>query len=89
MIRVKCLVAGSHTYKNKTLPAQARREMRKLARNEHEAIVSIPEVVRLTIVSIEPTVIAVTLDIEQVEIAIGVVMYKIPSKPPLFDYTQS
>jgi len=63
--------------------------MRRLAGHEHEAIVSIPEVVRLTIVSIEPTIITVTLDIEQVEITIGVVMCKIPSKPPLFDCSQS
>ncbi len=63
--------------------------MRKLAGDEHEAIAGIPEVIRLTIVSIEPTIITVTLDIEQVEIAIGVVMYKVPSIPPLFDYSQS
>jgi hypothetical protein len=59
--------------------------MRKLATNEHEAIVSIPMIVRITIVRVEPTIIIIVLNVEQVQITIGVVAYKVPSIPPLFD----
>jgi len=84
---VKCSVVGSHTCKNKTLLVKARREVRRLATNEHEAIVSIPVIVRITVVRVEPTIIVIVLDVEQVQIAIGVVVYKIPSMSPLFDYS--
>jgi len=84
---VKCLAAGYLIYKNKTLPAKVRREVRRLATNEHEAIVSIPVIVRIAVVRVEPKIAIVVLDVEQVQIAIGVVMYKVPSIPPLFDYS--
>jgi hypothetical protein len=61
--------------------------VRRLATNEHEAIVSIPVIVRITVVRVEPTIIVIVLDVEQVQIAIGVVVYKIPSMSPLFDYS--
>ena len=84
---VKCLAVGYHICKNKTLPAKARRETRRLATNEHEAIVSIPEVIRIAVVRVKPTIIVIVLDVEQVQITIGVVMYKVPSISPLFDYS--
>lgn len=59
--------------------------MRRLAAHEHEAIVSIPEVVGMTVVSFEPKLIVVTVDVEHVQIAVGVVAYKVPSIPLLFD----
>jgi hypothetical protein len=55
--------------------------------NEHKAIISIPVIVRPTIVSVEPTIIVIMLHVEQVQITIGVVAYKVPSIPPLFDYS--
>ena len=61
--------------------------MRRLATNEHETVVSIPEVIRPAIVSIEPTLIVVVVHVEQHRITIGIVMYKVPSIPPLFDYS--
>lgn len=38
--------------------------MRGLATNKNEAVVSIPEVVGLTIVSVKPTIIVIALDVE-------------------------
>ena len=61
--------------------------MRRLATNEHKAIISIPKVVRLAIISVEPVTIVIALHVEQVQITIGVVTYKVPSIPPLFDFS--
>ena len=83
----KCLVVGFHICKNKTLPAQAGRETRRLAKHKHETVVRIPKVVRITVARIKPTIIAVVVHVEQVQIAVGIVMCKVPSVPPLFDYS--
>lgn len=80
-------MVGYHICISKTLPVKARREVRRLATNKHESVISIPEVVRLTIVRVKPTITVVALDVEQVQITIGVFMYKVPSMPPLFDFS--
>lgn len=55
---------------NKT-PATFAGEMKTVAA-EHPAVVAIPEVVRVTIVAVEPLVIAVVFDVENLEVAVGV-----------------
>ncbi|MFH1648899.1 MAG: hypothetical protein ABIA11_04225 [Patescibacteria group bacterium] len=63
--------------------------MRKLATDKHETVVGVPEVVRLTIVNIEPMIVTIAIHVEHVQIAIGIVAYKIPPIPPLFDFSKS
>ena len=47
--------------------------MKRLATPEHETIVSIPDVVRVAIVSVEPELaIIVALNVEHVEVAVRV-----------------
>ena len=58
-------------FKNKTLPIN-RREMKRVAKAEYPAIVTVPEVVGVAIVAVEPLVVVITLDVEDVGIAIRV-----------------
>ena len=47
--------------------------MKRFARpDEHETVVAIPEVVRVAVVAIQPQVVVVTLNVEDVEVAIRV-----------------
>lgn len=62
-------------------------KMRRLATDKHETVVTVPEVVGVTVVRVEPKLIVVTVDVEHVQIADGVVAYKIPSVPPLLDFS--
>ncbi len=61
--------------------------MRRLAANEHETVVVVPKVVGITTVRVEPTIVAIALHVEHVQITIGVVAYKVPSVPPLLDFS--
>ena len=55
------------------LPVRRRGETQRLARdNEHDAVIGIVQVVRVTIVRIEPAIVIVVFDIEDIEIAVGV-----------------
>ncbi len=63
-------------------PRYCRREMRRFATQEHPTVVSIPDIVRVVVVHVEPLPIVVVFDVEHVEVAIRVrVMYKISSVP--------
>ena len=46
--------------------------MKKVATDEDEAIISIPEVVRVAVVAVEPAIIVVVFDIEHIEVAVRV-----------------
>ena len=46
--------------------------MKKIAKTEYKGIVSIPPVVRMTIVAIEPTLIIVVFHVEDVEVAVRI-----------------
>jgi len=45
---------------------------KRVAAGEHEAIVGIPDVVRLVIVAVEPQIGIIPLHVEQLEVAIRV-----------------
>ena len=58
-------------------------EKERFARQENKLIVTIPLVVRPAIVVVEPRLAIVTIDIEQLQVAVAVGnLYKIPSMPP-------
>jgi len=40
--------------------------MRRLAANEHETVVTVPEVVRMTVVRVEPAIVAKAIHVEHV-----------------------
>ena len=46
--------------------------MKRFAKTENKTVVSIPEIVRMTIVAIEPQIIVIVFNVEDVEVAIGV-----------------
>jgi hypothetical protein len=46
--------------------------MKKVAKAEGETIVSIPSIVRMTVVAIEPQVIVIVFHLEDVEVAIRI-----------------
>jgi hypothetical protein len=52
--------------------SQRGREARIVATSEDEAIVSVPDVVRMTVVGIEPEVVAVVLHVEDVAVAVPI-----------------
>ncbi len=49
---------------------------RVAGREEHPDVLGIPLVVGVTVVGVEPPVVVIVLDIEQVQIAIGVHLYR-------------
>lgn len=49
---------------------------------EDETVVGIPEVVRVAVVAVEPTLIVVVFNVEDVEVAVRIGVCKVPSKPP-------
>lgn len=46
--------------------------MKNVAAGENPAIVSIPDIVRLAVVAVEPMTIAIVFDVEHVEVTIRV-----------------
>jgi len=46
--------------------------MKSVVAAEHPSIDSIPDIVRVTIVAVEPKVVVIALDIEHVEVAIRI-----------------
>jgi len=55
------------------LSALKRREMWRLARDhEDDTVVRVVEVVRVNIVRVEPAIVVVVIDIEGIQIAVGV-----------------
>jgi len=46
--------------------------MKRFAKTENETVVSIPEIVRIAIVTIEPQTIVIVFNVEDVEVAIRV-----------------
>ena len=60
-------------YRNKTLPIYRGREIKRISRNdEHPAVVSIPEVVGVAIVAVEPRTIVIAFHVEHLRVAIRV-----------------
>ncbi len=49
--------------------------MKRVATEEHEAIVAIPDIVSPAIVVVQPPVIVVVVDVPQVRVAVRVGMY--------------
>jgi hypothetical protein len=49
-----------------------RREIKRFARNEHETVVTVPLVVGMTVVAVEPTLIVIAFHVEYVEVAVRV-----------------
>ena len=50
---------------------------------EHEAILTIPPVVSVAVVGVQPATLVVAIDAENVRVAVGVGLYKAPSVPLL------
>lgn len=48
------------------------REMKRVAAEEHPHVVGIPLIVGMAVVRVQPEVVAIALDVEHVEIAIGI-----------------
>ncbi len=61
------------------------RGIKRVATDEHPAIVRIPDVVRMTIVVVQPPVIVIVFDVEHVQIAVRVGLHGTSSVPPLFE----
>jgi hypothetical protein len=56
--------------------------MKRFATEEDETVVTVPEIVRVTVVSVEPAFVVIVFNVEQVEVAIRVSLYKVSSIPP-------
>jgi hypothetical protein len=56
--------------------------MKRFATEEHETVVTVPDIVRVAVVSVEPTFVVIVLNVEQVEVAVRVSLYKVSSIPP-------
>ena len=62
-----------HNYQNKTLPLSKQKRKKRVATGEDPNVVSIPDIVGIVIVRIEPRfAVIVPLDVEHVQIAIGI-----------------
>lgn len=72
MRSAECSVVGADSYKNKTPPYKSGGLKRYARQNKKETVVAIVEVVRVAIVSIQPQIIVVMFDIENVEVAVRV-----------------
>ena len=70
------------TYKTKLSSYKSRREMKRFATEEDETVVTVPEIVRVAVVGIEPAFVVIVFNVEQVEVAIRVSLYKVSSIPP-------
>ena len=60
------------THKTKLSQINSGREMKKIAKTENKTVVGIPEIVRIAIVAIEPQIIVIVFNVEDVEVAIRV-----------------
>lgn len=58
--------------KTKLSHQKSGREMKRIATEEHPAVVTIPEVVRVAVVAVEPRVVRIAFDVEHVEVAVRV-----------------
>jgi hypothetical protein len=56
--------------------------MKRFATEEDETVVTVPEIVRVAVVSVEPAFVVIVFNVEQVEVAIRVSLYKVSSIPP-------
>lgn len=63
--------------------------MRRVAETEDKLIVTIPEIVVIAIVTVEPQIVIVLFDVEKFAVAVRVRMYRIPPITPLLEYSQS
>ena len=60
-------------YRNKTLPIYRGRKIKRISRNdEHPAVVSIPEVVGVAIVAVQPPLVVVAIDTEHPWVAVRI-----------------
>jgi len=57
---------------DKIKPIKRWEKIKRVATNEHEAVISIPDVVRIVIIAIEPQVGIIPLHVEQLEVAIRI-----------------
>lgn len=48
---------------------------------EHEAVLTIPPVVSVAVVGVQPATLVVAIDAENVRVAVRIGMYKAPSRP--------
>lgn len=63
--------------------------MKRVAPHEHPAVVSIPEVVRVAVVAVEPATIVVVFDVEHVEVIVRVADYACyAARVPPLEYSQ-
>ena len=46
--------------------------MKRVAAEKHPTVVGVPDIVGVAVVGVEPPVVAVVLDVEHVQIAVGV-----------------
>ncbi len=56
--------------------------MKRFATEEDETVVTVPEIVRVAVVSVEPAFVIIMFNVEQVEVTIRVSLYKVSSIPP-------
>lgn len=70
------------TYETKLSNHKSQREMKRFATEEDETVVTVPEIVRVAVVSVEPAFVVIVFNVEQVEVAIRVSLYKVSSIPP-------
>lgn len=56
--------------------------MKRFATEEDEMVVTVPEIVRVAFISVEPAFVVIVFHVEQVEVAIRVSLYKVSSIPP-------
>jgi hypothetical protein len=56
--------------------------MKRFATEEDETVVTVPEIVRVAVVSVEKAFVVIVFNVEQVEVAIRVSLYKVSSIPP-------
>jgi hypothetical protein len=65
-------------------------EIRKIAETKHKLVIKIPVIVRVNIIAVEPPVITVAIELENVRIAIGVGNLCVhPSITPFFEYSRN
>ena len=70
------------TYETKLSNHKSWREMKRFATEEDETVVTVPEIVRVAVVSVEKAFVVIVFNVEQVEVAIRVSLYKVSSIPP-------
>lgn len=56
--------------------------MKIFATEEDEAVVTVPDIVRIAVVSVEPELVVIVFNVEQVDVALRVSLYKVSSIPP-------